>query len=102
MLGQEKKRSVRNTSLILDIVHIVVGIIIAVFAIVAFLNPEAHMILFSVIFLLAGILNLLNGVEKIKTGRGQKKQKISGGLLLVIGAALLLLCLISAITICRG
>lgn len=102
MLGQEKKRSVRNTSLILDIVHIVVGIIIAVFAIIAFLNPEDHMILFSVIFLLAGILNLLNGVEKIKTGRGQKKQKISGALLLVIGAALLLLCLISAITIWRG
>lgn len=102
MLGQDKKRSGRASSFALDMVHIVTGILIVVFAVLAFLNPEDNMILFPVIFLLAGILNLVNGVDRLRGSRGRKKRRASGIALSVVGTALLLLCVISAVTIWWG
>lgn len=102
MLGKERKRGGRTPSFILDIAHIVTGILIVVLAVLAFLNPEENMILFPVIFLLAGLLNLLNGFDRFRAGRGQKKMKIAGISLIAVGIALLLLCVISAVTIWWG
>lgn len=102
MSGQEKKRGVKSSTFILDIIHIITGILIVILAILAFLNPEANMILFPVIFLLAAILNFFNGYDKFRSGRGQKKKRVSGLTLMLVGAILLLLCIISAITIWWG
>lgn len=102
MLGQDKKRSGRGSSFALDIVHIVTGVLIVVFAVLAFLNPEDNMILFPVIFLLAGILNLVNGLDRIRSSRGNRKRKVSGMALAALGIALLILCVISAVTIWWG
>lgn len=51
--GQDKKKSPRNAALILDWIHIVIGFLVVLFAVIAFLNPEDNRILFPLIFLLA-------------------------------------------------
>lgn len=102
MLGQDKKRSRRMSSFALDVMHIVTGVLITVFAVLAFLNPEDNMILFPVIFFLAGALNLVNGVDALRASRGRKKKRASGMALTALGIVLLLLCVLSAITIWWG
>lgn len=99
MVGQEKKRSGQSSAFMLDTAHVVTGILIVLLAILAFLNPEDNMILFPVIFLLAAILNFLNGLDRVRKGRGQKKIKMSGFTLMTIGGALFILCIVSAVTI---
>lgn len=89
-------------AIVLDILHIVTGILIVVLAVLAFLSPEDNMILFPVIFLLAAILNFLNGHDRFCAGRGDKKKRIAAMALMVVGAGLLLLSIISAITIWWG
>ena len=51
--GQDKKKSPRNAALILDWIHIVIGFLVVLFAVIAFLNPEDNRILFPLIFLRA-------------------------------------------------
>ncbi len=41
MAGQEKKRNPRNAALILDLLHIVIGIFVVICAILAFLDPDS-------------------------------------------------------------
>lgn len=50
MYIQERGRSLRNASMIVDVLHIIVGILIVTLAVISFLNPEDHMFLFPVIF----------------------------------------------------
>ena len=69
---QEKRKKSANIAFALDILHIVVGILIVIFAVLAFLNPDENRILFPVIFLLA------------------------------VGAGLFLLCIVSTLTIWWG
>lgn len=47
--GQDKKKSPRNAALILDWIHIVIGFLVVLFAVIAFLNPEDNRILFPLI-----------------------------------------------------
>ena len=48
---QEKRKKSANIAFALDMLHIVVGILIVIFAVLAFLNPDENRILFPVIFL---------------------------------------------------
>lgn len=97
--GQEKHRSPRNITLIMDWVHIILGFFIVLMAVFAFLNPERNMALFPLIFLLAAGLNLLNGVHRYRqSGRNKKKKALGIGQLL-IAASLLAIAVISAVSI---
>jgi uncharacterized membrane protein HdeD (DUF308 family) len=94
MANQEKKRSFHNDAIMLDMLHIVVGILVVVCAVMAFLNPEKNQFLFPVIFWLAALLNGVSGWHRLKNSGRDKKRKISGAslcgiafLLIVIGAA---------------
>lgn len=102
MAIQEKKRSGRASSFVLDILHIVVGILIVMLAVLAFLSPDENRILFPAIFLLASLLNLANGYDRFHRNRGKKKERIAGAALMTAGVALFLLCVISALTIWWG
>lgn len=88
--------------MMLDAAHIVIGIVIVVLAVISFLNPEDHMLLFPVIFLLAAVLNIVNGVYKIRMGGREKKRKASGILVLLFGLLLLALAVVSAVSIWWG
>lgn len=98
---QGKRKSPRNTTLILDWLHIITGILVVAMAVTAFINPEDNMILFPVIFFLAAILNSVNGVYRYRqSGRNKKKKILAPGLLLV-AAFLLTVSVISGISIWR-
>ena len=78
MAGQEKKRNPRSAALILDLLHIVIGILVVICAILAFLDPEGNSILFPVIFWLAALLNGIVGGFRLKMS-GHDKKKQAGG-----------------------
>lgn len=69
---QEKRKKSANIAFALDMLHIVVGILIVIFAVLAFLNPDENRILFPVIFLLAAVLNFANGYDRYRPGKGKK------------------------------
>lgn len=102
MYIQERGRSLRNASMVVDILHIVVGILIVVLAVVSFLSPEDHMLLFPAIFFLAGALNLVNGVYKIRLSGREKKKKAAGMAVLMFGILLTVLTVISAVSVWWG
>lgn len=99
---QEKKKGRRTSSFALDILHVAVGILIVIFAVLAFLNPDENRILFPAIFLLAALLNFANGYDKFSKNRGRKKKRAAGVVLMAVGVALFLLCVLSALTIWWG
>lgn len=90
MFIQDKRKNPRNTALFLDLLHIAVGILVVICAVLAFLNPERHQFLFPVIFLLAALLNGVNGWFKWKSGGRDKRRKISFAVSCIIAALLLL------------
>lgn len=92
----------RNASMVVDILHIVVGILIVVLAVISFLSPEDHMLLFPAIFFLAGALNLVNGVYKIRLSGREKKKKAAGMAVLLFGILLTVLTVISAVSVWWG
>ena len=98
----EKKKSGRNLYFALDMLHIVVGILIVILAVLAFLNPEENRILFPVIFLLAAVLNFANGYDKFHRNRGRSKQRAAGTALMIVGTGLFFLCVLSTLTIWWG
>lgn len=102
MVLQEKKKGRRTSSFALDILHVAVGIMIVIFAVLAFLNPDENRILFPAIFLLAALLNFANGYDKFCKNRGRKKKRAAGAALMAVGVALFLLCVLSALTIWWG
>ena len=88
--------------MVVDILHIVVGILIVVLAVISFLSPEDHMLLFPAIFFLAGALNLVNGVFKIRHSGREKKKKAAGMAVLMFGILLTVLTVISAVSVWWG
>ena len=99
---QEKKRSRKASYFALDMLHIVIGVLILFFAVLAFLNPEENRILFPVIFLLAAVLNFANGYDRFHRNRGRNKQRAAGTALMAAGCGLFFLCVLSALTIWWG
>lgn len=98
-LKQEKHRSPRNVTLMMDGVHIVLGFLIVVMAVAAFLNPEGNMALFPIIFFLAMVLNLLNGIHRYSQSGRDKKKKIMSIGQLAVAVFLLVISVISAVSI---
>lgn len=101
MYVQDKKRSPRNVAFLLDLLHIVVGILVTVCAVLAFLDPERNRFLFPVIFLLAALLNGVNGYHKLKQSGRDKKKKAGSMVLCVIAGILFLTGIVSALSIWR-
>ena len=99
MLGQERRKIARNTALILDMVHIVIGVLIVVLGVFAFLDPEGKMFLLPLIFLLAAVLNLINGIHRQKTSGREKKKKAGAVAVIILGILLFLLSAVSAVSI---
>lgn len=102
MIMQEKRKYTRISSFALDVLHIVVGILIVIFAVLAFLNPDENRILFPAIFMLAAVLNFANGYDRFRRGRGKRKKKAAGIILMMVGTGLFLLCVLSTLTILWG
>ncbi len=101
MFGQEKKRNPRNTAMVLDLLHIVIGILVVICAVLAFLNPEKYQMLFPVIFGLSALLNGVNGWFRIRESGRDNRKKAAGAGLLASAVILLAVGVVSAISIWR-
>ena len=55
----------RQPSRMLDMVHIIIGIVIVVMAVMAFIDPTENMVLFPLIFFAAAILKIVSGANTI-------------------------------------
>ena len=89
----ERRRNPRRMSVLLDLLHLAVGIAVVVLSVIAFLNPEEHLVFFPLIFFLAAFLTLLNAFLGFRgAGRDQRKKIASvlaaaaGILLAAVGA----------------
>lgn len=98
-MAQEKKRNPRNAALMLDILHIAVGILVVICAVLAFLDPDNNQFLFPVIFWLAALLNGVNGWNRLAEGGHDKKKKSVGIAQCVVAGVLLLVGVLSAVSI---
>lgn len=56
---------IKEQRLILDILNVVMGILTVILAVVYFLHPNNYGIL-VIVLLLAGTINVLNGVKRVK------------------------------------
>ena len=101
MANQEKRRSPRNEVMMLDLLHIAVGILTVICAVLAFLDPENNQFLFPVIFWLAGLLNGVSGWYKIRNSGRDKKRRFGGILLCTLAFFLVLIGIASVISIRR-
>ena len=101
MAGQEKKRNPRSAALILDLLHIVIGILVVICAILAFLDPEGTSLLFPVIFWLAALLNGIVGGFRLKMSGHDKKKQAGGAVQCLLAVILTILGVLSAISIWR-
>ena len=99
MANQERKRNLRNDAMMLDILHIIIGILVVICAVLAFLEPEKNQFLFPIIFWLAAFLNGVSGWHRLKNSWRDKKRKISGASLCGVAFVLILLGAASAISI---
>ena len=95
------KRNPRDIALILDLVHIIIGVLVVIMAVIAFINPENNMILFPLIFFLAAVLNIVNGLYQYSQSGRNKKKKVSAVGLLITAAFLLIVMVVSAVSIWR-
>ena len=98
---QARRNSPRNTSLILDWVHIITGALVVIMAVAAFVDPEDKMILFPVIFFLASALNMVNGGYRYQQSGRDKRKKAAAMGLIVIAVFLLVVMVVSAFSIWR-
>lgn len=99
--GQGRRKSLRNTTLILDWLHIIIGVLVVAMAVIAFIDPENNMILFPMIFFLTAVLNTVNGIYRYRqSGRDKKKKAFALGLLM-IAVFLLVMTIISGFSIWR-
>ena len=98
MQGQ-RGRSERHSGVFLDMVHLMLGIAIVILAVLSFINPEGNHMLFPLVFLLAALLNAVNGIFELKTRGRDKKQFGASILQLALAAGLMVLGILSAISI---
>lgn len=99
MAGNDKRRKARGTTMALDTMHIVIGILVVLMAVVSFVNPEKYMFFFPVIFLLAAILNLAAGKYKLGRSKRSQKKKAAAVAQIAFGTILVILALVSAVSI---
>lgn len=99
MAGNDKRRKPRGTTMALDTMHIIIGILIVVMAAISFVNPEEYMIFFPVIFFLAAILNLATGRYKLGRSKRDQRKKAAAVLQMAFGGVLVALAVISVISI---
>lgn len=92
----ENRRNPRRTSFAMDVFHLVLGVVIVILAVMAFLAPEEHHAFFPLIFFLSAILSIVSGIWGLmNAGRNSRKKLTAAGSLL-FGLAVLTVGVISA------
>ncbi len=101
MYMQKKKRGFRNWAVALDVLHIALGFLIVVMGVITFLNPEEYRFFFPVIFFLASVINLADGIYGRSQASKGKKGRKAGWISLAVGILLVVVTVISGMSIWR-
>ena len=101
MILKEKKRNPRSMAMILDMLHIVVGILVVICVVLAFLDPVKNRILFPAVFWLASFLNGVNGWFRFRAAGHDRRGRTAGLAYGVLAVFLLTVGIISAVSIWR-
>ena len=101
MYVHDRKRNPRGTAAMIDVLHIVVGVLVVICSVLAFVDPEKHGFLFPVIFWLAAALNGVTGWSSLQAGVRSKKKKAAAIALWVLAFLLFVIGLLSAVSVWR-
>lgn len=71
---QKWLKIIKEQKLVLDIINVVIGLLLIILAVVFFLHPDNYVIM-VIVMLLAGTVNVLNGVKRV---RGNNKKASVG------------------------
>lgn len=91
--------SPRKLGTIIDMAHIVIGVLIMIMACFAILRPARYMFLFPLIFFLASVLSFFNAWFLFAAYQRNSKKKASGIMYTVFGLLLFVLFAVSAVSI---
>lgn len=97
-MSENRKRSGEKWT-IFQTVHIVVGIVIIVMSIIAFINPNDNRLVFPTIFALAAFLSFMRFMNHMRLYSAEKKQVIYGLIDGFIALFLTVLVIIAVITL---
>ncbi|MGI6079626.1 MAG: DUF6637 family protein [Candidatus Avilachnospira sp.] len=84
---------------VLDMIHIIIGVLITILAVITFVNPDNNKMLFPVIFFLGAVLNLVTGRMYIKMYPRQKKKRQAAIGYIIAGILIMILCVVSAVSL---
>ena len=98
-MANKSRYTPRKTGMIIDTVHIVIGVLVVVMAVFAIANPAEYMSLFPLIFLLAALLLAVTGWFMFLTGKHNTRKKAAGVVYFCLAALLIFLFAVSAISI---
>lgn len=83
----------------MDMVHIILGIVITVMAVLAFLHPDENMVLFPLIFFSAALLKLISAIRTLRTSLQEHRRSWGSIAQLTLGIVLLGIGVLSAVSI---
>ena len=101
MRGNHRTKNPRSGQLLVDVLHILICILIVILAVLAFLNPAGHTMVYPVIFFLAAVLNGIEAAGTLKRNNRGKKQLAAGISFSLMTAVLLVLTAVSAVSVWR-
>lgn len=84
---------------VLDMIHILIGILIMILAVIAFVDSDKNKMLFPVIFFLGAALNLITGRMYLKMYPRQKKKTNAAIGYITAGLLIMVLCVVSAVSL---
>ena len=101
MRGNHRTKNPRSGQLLVDVLHILICILIVILAVLAFLNPAGHTMVYPVIFFFFSLLNGIEAAGKLKRNNRGKKQLAAGISFSLMTAVLLVLTAVSAVSVWR-
>jgi putative membrane protein len=85
MVNLKKKKKSGNLDFVMDILHMIIGVVIVILSVIAFLSPEEHLLFFPVIFVLAAVIHFMLWFRKYTEAEGIKK-KLASFIYFVLGS----------------
>ena len=92
----EPRRNPRRSAFVMDMFHLVLGVVIVVLAVMAFLSPDEHHAFFPLIFFLSAILSIVSGVWGLMNAGRNSRKKLEAAGSLLFGLVVLVVGVVSA------
>lgn len=95
----KQKFSPRQNGIMLDFIHVVLGIAAILMAILAITDPEKNKVLFPLVFLLASFINFATARYQFVMFPRNRKKHVAGWVYAITGVVMLALFVLSAVSI---